>query len=194
MTRVPEPTRDQLDPEVRELYDRIARTRGATRGPYVVLLHHPALCERVAALGELLRFESGLPGADRELAILTAGREAEAPYEWAAHEPVALREGTRTEAIAVVREDRPTHGLRPREAVIVDTVRAIYRARGLTADQFARADDGARTPGPDRARDARGLLRDDRRDPQRRTRWIYLPARPPSFGRRAGGEASPERR
>ena len=110
MTRIPEPKRDQLDPEVRTLYDRIAQTRGATRGPYVVLLHHPALCERVAALGELLRFQSGLPGADRELAILTAGREAEAPYEWAAHEPVALREGTRTEAIAVVRDDRATTG------------------------------------------------------------------------------------
>jgi 4-carboxymuconolactone decarboxylase len=140
MTRVPEPSRDQLDPEVRQLYDRIAQTRGATRGPYLVLLHHPRLCERVAALGELLRFDSGLPGADRELAILAAGREAEAPYEWAAHEPVARREGTRPEAIAVVRDGEPTHGLRPREALIVDTVRAVYRDRGLTAEQFARAE------------------------------------------------------
>jgi 4-carboxymuconolactone decarboxylase len=140
MTRVPEPSRDQLDPEMQALYDRIARTRGATRGPYVVLLHHPALCDRVAALGEQLRFHSTLSGAERELVILTAGREAEAPYEWAAHEPIALREGTRPEAIAVVRDGGPTHGLRPREALIVDTVRAIYRDRGLTAEQFARAE------------------------------------------------------
>lgn len=139
MTRVPEPTRDQLSAEGRAVYDRIAETRGALRGPYGVLLNHPALCERVAALGELLRFRSGLPGADRELAILTAGREAEAPYEWAAHEPIALREGTRPEAVAVVRDGRPTHALQPREAVIVDTVRAIYRAHRLTPDEFARA-------------------------------------------------------
>jgi 4-carboxymuconolactone decarboxylase len=125
---------------MRAVYDRVARTRGATRGPYVVLLHHPALCDRVAALGEQLRFHSTLSGADRELAILTAGREAEAPYEWAAHEPIALREGTRPEAIAVVRDGDSTHGLRPREALIVDTVRAIYRNRGLTAEQFARAE------------------------------------------------------
>ena len=193
MTRVPEPIRDQLDPEVRELYDRIARTRGATRGPYAVLLHHPALCERVAALGELLRFESGLPGADRELAILTAGREAEAPYEWAAHEPVALREGTRTEAIAVVREDRPTHGLRPREAVIVDTVRAIYRARGLTADQFARADAELGRQGLIELVTLAGyygmiaaILNVYEVD--------LPPGATPVFGRRAGAEASPERR
>ena len=53
---------------------------------------------------------------------------------------VALREGTRTEAIAVVRDDRATQGLTPREALLVDTVRALYRARRLTAEQFARAE------------------------------------------------------
>jgi 4-carboxymuconolactone decarboxylase len=140
MTRVPEPSREQLDPADRALYDRIAATRGGTRGPYLVLLHHPALCERVAALGELLRFHGELPAADRELAILAAGREAEAPYEWAAHEPIALRAGTRPDAIAVVRDARPTHGLRPREALIVDVVRAIHREHRLPADAFARAE------------------------------------------------------
>jgi len=140
MTRIPEPNRDQLDARGRAVYDSIAESRGALRGPYGVLLYHPDLCERVAALGALLRFRSGLPGADRELAILTAGREAEAPYEWAAHEPIALREGTRPEAIAVVRDGHATSGLHAREAVIVDTVRAIYRAHRLTPEEFARAD------------------------------------------------------
>lgn len=139
MTRVPEPSREQLEPTARALFDRIAATRGGTRGPFLVLLHHPDLCERVAALGEQLRFHSILPGADRELVILAAGRESEAPYEWAAHEPMALREGTRPEAIAVVRAGGATRDLRPREALIVDTVRAIYRAHRLTEDQFARA-------------------------------------------------------
>jgi 4-carboxymuconolactone decarboxylase len=140
MTRVPEPSRDQLDPATRAVYDRIAETRGATRGPYGVLLHHPPLCERVAALGEQLRFRSELPGADRELAVLTAGREVESAYEWVAHEAIARREGTRPEAIAVVRDGRATAGLVPREAIIVDTVRALYRARRLTGAEFARAE------------------------------------------------------
>jgi 4-carboxymuconolactone decarboxylase len=140
MTRVPELTREQLDPDTRAVYDQIAATRGATRGPYGVLLHHPPLCERVAALGEQLRFRSGLPGADRELAILTVGREIEAAYEWVAHEVIARREGTRPEAIAVVRDGRSTAGLTPREAIIVDTVRALYRARRLTEAEFTRAE------------------------------------------------------
>lgn len=140
MTRVPEPTRDQLDPDAQAVYDQIAASRGALRGPYGVLLHHPPLCERVGALGEQLRFRSGLPGPDRELAILTVGREIEAAYEWVAHEVIARREGTRPEAIAVVLEGRSTAGLTRREAVIVDTVRALYRTRRLTQGEFDRAE------------------------------------------------------
>ena len=140
MTRVPEPTRDELDPDAQAVYDQIATTRGATRGPYGVLLHHPPLCQRVAALGEQLRFRSGLPGPDRELAILTVGREVEAAYEWYAHEIIARREGTRPEAIAVVWDQRPTAGLAAREALIIDTVRTLYRSRRLTQAEFARAE------------------------------------------------------
>src|SRR5215471_10983576 len=140
MTRIPEPSRDDLAPSTRAIHDRIAATRGGLRGPYGILLHHPALCERVAALGEQLRFHSVLSGADRELAILAAGREAESPYEWAAHEPIAVREGTRPEAITIVREGTSTHALHRREALIVDTVRALYRNHRLTPDEFARAE------------------------------------------------------
>jgi 4-carboxymuconolactone decarboxylase len=147
MTRVPEPSRDQLDPGTQAIYDQIAGTRGSVGGPFGVLLHHPPLCERVAALGEQLRFRSGLPGADRELAILTVGREMEAAYEWYAHEIIARREGTRPEAIAVVRDRRPTAGLTAREALIIETVRALYRARRLTRGEFARAETELGRPG-----------------------------------------------
>ena len=53
---------------------------------------------------------------------------------------MALREGTRPEAIAVVRDGRPTDELRSREALLVDTVRALYRTRRLTPAEYARAE------------------------------------------------------
>jgi 4-carboxymuconolactone decarboxylase len=140
MARISEPTRDELSPDARAVLDHIAKTRGGLRGPYGVMLHHPPLAERVAAVGEQIRFRSLLSGADRELAVLAAAREADAPYEWAAHEPIARREGTRPEAIAVVQDERPTSALTPREAVLVDTVRALFRTRRLTAAEFARAE------------------------------------------------------
>ncbi len=140
MARLPEPTRDGLDPDAQKVFDDIVRSRGGARGPFAMLMHYPALADRVATLGELLRFHSTLPGADRELAILTAGREVEALYEWAAHEPLGLREGTRQEAIDIVRGHGDTSGLTPREALIIDTVRAVYRAHRLTDEQYARAE------------------------------------------------------
>ena len=63
-----------------------------------------------------------------------------APSVWVAHAAVCIKEATRRAALAVVRDGRPTHGLTPREALLVDTVRALYRARRLTPDQFARAE------------------------------------------------------
>jgi hypothetical protein len=87
--------------------------------------------------------KSALPD-ERELAILTAGREtagreAEAPYEWAAHEPISRREGTRPKTLVRVRDGAPTDGLTPRETIIIDTVRALYRTRTLSQAQFDRA-------------------------------------------------------
>ena len=141
MTRLPDPVRDDLPQDARDVYDRIATSRGGARGPYAMLMHHPALADAVAQLGEQLRFRSVLPGADRELAILVAGREVEALYEWAAHEPIALREGTRPEAIDVARAGGDaTEGLTDRERIIVETVRAMYRRRRLTDEEYAHAE------------------------------------------------------
>ena len=147
MTRLPDVRRDALSPEGQAAYDKIASTRGDVRGPFALLLHHPALAERVAAVGEQLRFHSALPGADRELAILAAGREVEALFEWAAHEPIALREGTRPEAIEVVRDHRATTDLAPREALIIDTVRALFREHRLADEHYARAEAEFGRPG-----------------------------------------------
>jgi 4-carboxymuconolactone decarboxylase len=138
--RVPEPKRAEMTPEGQQAYDAITASRGRVVGPFFPLLHHPPVAEKVAALGEQLRFHGVLPGADRELAILAAGREVEALFEWHAHEPIAVREGTRPEAIAAVKERGSTDGLTAREAIIIETVRALYREHVLTDAHYARAE------------------------------------------------------
>ena len=98
MPRLEPPTREALLPADQAIWDEIVGSRGRVIGPYLPLMKVPALAQRVAALGEQLRFHSLLPAADRELAILATGREVGAKFEWAAHEPIARREGTRSEA------------------------------------------------------------------------------------------------
>ena len=140
MARLSEPEREKLSPEGQAAWDAISGSRGRVIGPFLMLLHNPPVAERVAALGEVLRFHSSLPGSERELVILAAGREVEALFEWAAHEPIGLREGTRPEAIDVLRHNRPTDGLTTREALIIDVVRAIYRRHQVPDDLYARAE------------------------------------------------------
>ena len=140
MARLPDLNREELDPESQAVWDRAAATRGSVRGPFAMLMHNPPLADRVAELGAQLRFRSSLSGAEKELAILTAGREVEAGYEWVTHEPLGLKEGTRPEAIEVLRHRRPTDGLEQREALIVDVVRTIMREHKLSDDLYERAE------------------------------------------------------
>jgi 4-carboxymuconolactone decarboxylase len=102
MARLPD-TLGSLSAEAQRVYDRIIAKRGRIGGPYVPLMHHPALAEQVADLGEYLRFGSTLPGDLRELAILITTRHVGQPFEWVMHAPVALREGLPADIIERVR-------------------------------------------------------------------------------------------
>lgn len=140
MARLADPKREELRPAAQAVWDRIGESRGAVRGPHGVLMHHPELARPVSEVGDYLRFHGLLPGADRELAILTAGREVEARYEWQAHEPIGLREGTRPEAIEVVRGNAPTDALQPRERVIIDVVRSLFRTHAIPGALYQSAE------------------------------------------------------
>ena len=109
MARLPDPL-DTLAPEAKQVYDKITAKRGAVRGPFASLMHHPALAERVGDLGEYLRFGGTLPGDIRELAILITARSVGQGYEWIAHAKVARKEGLAEDVIERVR----TRGTSPR--------------------------------------------------------------------------------
>ena len=140
MGRLPDLKREELDADSQAVWDRVVGTRGSVRGPFAILMHNPPLADRVAELGAQLRFRSTLSGAEKELAILTAGREIEAGYEWVAHEPLGLKEGTRPEAIEVLRHQRSSEGLELREQLIIDVVRTIYREHRLSDDLYQQAE------------------------------------------------------
>ena len=115
MARLPDPL-DTLRPEAKRVYDKITAKRGAVRGPFASLMHHPALAERVGDLGEFLRFGSTLPGDIRELAILITARSVNQAYEWIAHAKVAKKEGLAADVIERVRARGDLASLAPRYA------------------------------------------------------------------------------
>ncbi len=105
-----------LGPDAQKTHDKIVAKRGAIRGPYAPLMHHPALAERVADLGEYLRFEGTLPGDIRELAILMAARAVGQPFEWVMHAPIARQAGLPDDVIERVRTRQDLSALPPRYA------------------------------------------------------------------------------
>jgi 4-carboxymuconolactone decarboxylase len=89
----------QLSPRQAEISERITSRRGGTRGPFLVWLRSPELCERVEALGAYCRFESALDLRLRELSLLIAARHFDAQYSWNAHVDKAVDAGVDRAAI-----------------------------------------------------------------------------------------------
>lgn len=117
--------RHEVASEHGDIFDSIAASRGRVGGPFSVLLNSPEVAGRAAHLGAYLRFESILPDAHKELAIITAAREFDCEYEWGAHEVLARKAGVRDEAIDVVANKRDVTGLNEDEALIVSYGREI---------------------------------------------------------------------
>ena len=128
--------KDGLAPSQARLFDWIVGSRGELVRPFQVLLHAPEQAEHIARLGHVVRFESGLDGADRELAILATSRAHGCDYVWDTHLELARREGTSPEAIDHLGGD--AGDLAPREAAILDMVGELCSASSVSASTFTR--------------------------------------------------------
>ncbi len=141
--RLPLPQREELDAEGQRTWDRLADPAGGTlrglRGPGGIQLHSPELSRRSRPVNHYLRYEAGLGGRVRELAILATAREHDSRFEWAAHEPAALAEGISPEIIDVIRWRGTTAGLAEPDAIVIDLAREIFAARRVSPQTFARA-------------------------------------------------------
>jgi len=117
--------REALSPEAQAAFDAVAGSRGGVRGPFAMLLHSPEVAERAAHLGAYLRFGSGLPDAERELAIITTARAFDCNYEWAAHARIARDVGVAEDAIDIVANRKPASDLSGDYAAIVRFTREL---------------------------------------------------------------------
>ena len=63
--------------------------RGGIRGPFLALIHHPDLADRVQSLGEHLRYGAKISLANIEFVVLIVARHMNCQYEWFAHSRIA---------------------------------------------------------------------------------------------------------
>ncbi|MGH7034477.1 MAG: carboxymuconolactone decarboxylase family protein [Stellaceae bacterium] len=141
--RLPLPKREDLDDAGKRIYDQATDPKGGTirglKGPAGIQLHSPALAALVRPVNRYLRYESGLGGRVRELAILVTARECASRFEWAAHEPEALKEGLSQAIIDVVKYRKPATGLDGKDAIIIELGRELFRTKQLGSSTYAHA-------------------------------------------------------
>jgi 4-carboxymuconolactone decarboxylase len=116
--------------------DAVLEVFGNVRGPFSVLLHSPLLAERVLGLVRFFRDESVVEGRLRSLAILTAVREREAAYVWAAQVGAARRAGVREETIDLIRAQGDPAALPEIEREIVVYTRQLMRTNRVDQAAF----------------------------------------------------------
>ena len=123
-----------LTPEARTVAERIAESRGEVSRPFQLLLHSPALAERVAELGHLVRSGSSVADADRELVTLATGRAIGCSFVWESHLGAATAAGIAAATIAAL--EREPAGLGERERVLVSFVDELCGTRTVSEATF----------------------------------------------------------
>ncbi len=102
MARVPYLQNDQLDPKVREMFEKIEGAGGQIVNLYRVLAHAPEICRAFIRFGNRLLFKGALPPKLRELAILLVSERTDSDYERTKHRAIAARCGVSDAQIAAV--------------------------------------------------------------------------------------------
>src|SRR6478735_6810191 len=136
--RLPMPDAAMLTPPQREAADAlIAGPRKGVYGPFLPLLRSPQLLDRVARVGEYLRFESVLDARIRELVTCAAARHVTNQFEWLMHAPLAIKAGVAEATIEALRVGARPKGLPADEEAALDFTTELLHTHGTSEPTYA---------------------------------------------------------
>ncbi|WP_048438048.1 carboxymuconolactone decarboxylase family protein [Caenimonas sp. SL110] len=131
--RMPLPEASTLNDEQRGAAQAlIDGPRKGVYGPFLPLLRSPQLLDRVAKLGEYLRFESVLDARIRELVTCAASRHVSNQFEWQMHEPLALKAGVSQATLDALRVGARPKQLPADEEIALDLARELLATHGVS--------------------------------------------------------------
>lgn len=134
------PDLERLDAEQARIAEMIqSGPRGEVVGPLRVWLTSPGLAERAQALGQFARYDSSLPPALSELAILVTARYWSSGFEWAQHAPIALGVGVSEAVVAAIGEGRRPQ-LDDAASAVLDAAVELHRDKRLSEATYRRAE------------------------------------------------------
>ena len=136
MSRIPEMTREELEPSAQQTYDDIFAARGSMAGPFGVWMHSPEFTRRATQLGEFLRYHTSLPAKLSELVILITARCQKSAVEWNIHEPLARQAGLSGEIIEALQADQVPNFSEPEEKAIYEYCTQLHQTYAVDDATF----------------------------------------------------------
>lgn len=138
--RLPMPAPEAMSPEQREAAQAlIDGPRKGVYGPFLPLLRSPQLLDRVARLGEYLRFDSVLEARIRELVTCAAARHVTNQFEWLMHAPLALKAGVSEATLEALRDGARPKGLPGDEEAALDFTAELLNRHGTSEATYLAA-------------------------------------------------------
>ena len=142
MARIKKLEVKELNEHQLRLATEIGGTRGggpAVNGPWGLLLRNPALCERGAAFGTMLRDATSAPKRLSEIAIAVVARHWTAQFEWQAHARAAEQAGLDAAIIRDIAEGRRPSKLTAEEAVVYNFTTELLTTHQVSDPTYAAA-------------------------------------------------------
>src|SRR3954449_7084082 len=103
-------------------------------------MHSPEVMSQARAMGDYLRYKSGIGTTLSELVILVTAREWSQDYEWHVHAPIAAKAGIKPAIIDAIREGRRPDAMNDDEALVYDFSIELHRTKGVSDATWSRAE------------------------------------------------------
>jgi 4-carboxymuconolactone decarboxylase len=138
--RLPMPDAAAMNEAQRAAADALINgPRKGVYGPFLPLLRSPQLLDRVAKMGEYLRFESVLDARVRELATCAVARHVTNQFEWLMHAPLAIQAGVAQATIDALRAGARPKQLPADEQAALDFTFELLTTHGVSDPTYADA-------------------------------------------------------
>jgi uncharacterized peroxidase-related enzyme len=135
-TRIALLERDQVTPEVANVYDALLKTRGVVPNMFKTLAHTPALALATAGYLKALLSDGALPGFYKELIAMRLSMLLESEYATKAHALSAKQKGATEAQIAAARADFEKGPFTDKEKLGFRAVERLHRSAAEMTDDF----------------------------------------------------------
>ena len=139
--RLPDIPPTQYDAEQKKAAAEFEAARKvALSGPFQVMMYSPEVMSRARAMGDYLRYHSAIGNTLSELVILITARAWSQGYEWAAHQPIALKAGISKDIVDAIAEGRRPTAMNADEEIVYDFTMELQNNRSVSDATFAKAE------------------------------------------------------